>query len=101
MPRNLEGAHPARKLTWTGRAVAVGLAALVAAASARGAQDRLELFPGSVPPSEYFRENAAVTRESGSSSMLRCRLPVWFAKRRKTGDERTGFAAFPARWLRF
>jgi len=45
-----------------GRAAAAALLLLGAAAQCV-AGARLELFPKSVPPSEYFREDAAVTRE--------------------------------------
>jgi hypothetical protein len=64
MSRNLPGPRRARQLTCAGRLAAAGLAVLSLAGLARG-EERLELFPESVPTSEYFREDAAVTRELG------------------------------------
>ena len=67
MPRNLDGARRAHRSSWTGRVIAAGLAALFLAVAVRAAaEERLELFPESVPPSEYFREDAAVNRELGA-----------------------------------
>jgi len=61
MLRTLTAAHAARMRWRHCRALAAGLLVLSLAASAAG--ERLELFPESVQPAEYFREDAAVTRE--------------------------------------
>jgi hypothetical protein len=62
MARDLNAAGGARRQWGHGRALVAGLALLGLASTARAAE-RLELFPESVPPAEYFREDAAVTRE--------------------------------------
>lgn len=62
MSSSFGAAHDARMPRRRGRVAAAHLLFLSLASAAAGAE-RLELFPDSVPPSEYFRGDAAVTRE--------------------------------------
>lgn len=62
MPVTDRVALDARISARLGRAAAGGVLLLFAAARC-AAEGRLEVFPDSVPPSAYFREEAAVTRE--------------------------------------